>query len=229
MNILVLGGTGPLGQCILKQLIQAKTKADFPIQINNITALVRSSDKLKPGDFPITIVEGNVLDADVLAKTLENQNIVIVSLGGRSGADASICSQSQQLLNTWAENSQNVTALKRLIVVTSLGTNESYDECNLITKFFVCTVIRKPIADKKIQEDLLREGPFSNSDTMDYVIVRPGGLGNDDVTNKYKAAPSGISGGMISRGDVAHFIVNQVVSGQKGDVYSNKAFQIVGA
>ncbi|CAK4689103.1 hypothetical protein LEN26_011339 [Aphanomyces euteiches] len=219
MNVLVLGGTGPLGLCILSQLVEAKNKPDFPVKLDTITALVRPASKAKISESVLSglrVIEGELVNVKTLKQALENQHIIVVSLG-----HGAICHESQELLNAHA-----AAPTHRIIVVTSLGTNESYDECNLLTKTFVSTIIRGEIGHKKIQEDLLRSGPFSTSETMDYVLVRPAGLGGADVTGTYTAAEHGISGGFVTRGNVAHFIVNELVPGKKGDKYSNKAYQV---
>ncbi|RLO00762.1 hypothetical protein DYB28_008735 [Aphanomyces astaci] len=220
MNVLVLGGTGPLGLCLLNQLVEAKTNPDFPAKLDVITAVVRPASKDKIGQDTLArvkVIEGNLLDETTLTQALDNQNVIIVAVG-----HGSVCHESQKLLNAHAATSQ----AHRVVVVTSLGTNESYDECNFFTKTLVSTVLRTEIGHKKIQEDLLRSGPFSSSDTKDFVLVRPAGLTGPEVTGVYTAAEHGVAGGRITRGNVAHFIVNELLSGKKGDKYSNKAFQL---
>ncbi|KAF0689043.1 Aste57867_19458 [Aphanomyces stellatus] len=219
MNVLVLGGTGPLGLCILTQLVDAKNNADYSVKLDTITTIVRPVSKSKIADdiaAGLNIVEGDLLNANVLTEALKNQHVVILTVG-----HGSVCHESMALVNAYAS-----APTHRLVVVTSLGTNESYDECSFFTKTLVSTVLRAEISHKKIQEDLLRSGPFSTSESMDYVLVRPAGLKGPEVTGQYTAAEHGISGGMVPRGDVAHFIVQELVPGKKGDKYSNKAIQI---
>ncbi|ETW07958.1 hypothetical protein H310_02344 [Aphanomyces invadans] len=221
MNVLVLGGTGPLGLCILSQLVEAKHKPDFPVKLNTITAVVRPESKKKVSDDVLAglrLIEGSLLNDATMTQALENQNVIIVTVG-----HGSVCHESMELLNARA----NVSPAHRIVVVTSLGTNESYDECNFFTKTLVSTLLRTEIGHKKIQEDLLRSGPYSTSETKDYVLVRPGGLTDSETTGVYTAAERGIAGGRITRGNVAHFIVNELVPGKKGDKYSNKTFQLV--
>jgi len=224
LNILVLGATGPLGKCIVKQLIDAKVSQEYPATIGQVSVLARTPEKLLDMAKDVNVFQGDVLDSQVLHQALENQTIVIVTLGGHKEP---ICSTSMQKMNEWAEEKKDgAWPLKRVIVVSSIGVNESYEECSFLTKCFVNTFIRQPIADKCIQENLLRNGPFSKQKESDYVIVRPVGLGNEKVQLKYKVAVSGIGGGHVTRGDVAHFIVNKLVPGHVGDEYSNKAYTV---
>ena len=45
--------------------------------------------------------------------------------------------------------------------------------------------------------------------------MRPGGLTNDELTGKYQVAEHGIGGSMVSRADVANFIVNECLPKEK--------------
>jgi NAD(P)H-binding len=68
------------------------------------------------------------------------------------------------------------------------------------TGWFIYLVLNKVIADKNIQEDLVRESGF------DYVIVRPTGLSDKSAEGKYRVGK--LNGmGTISRADVAAFVV----------------------
>jgi hypothetical protein len=81
-----------------------------------------------------------------------------------------------------------------------MGVGASYADLNWFGKFFVNTVIKKPIADKTIQEQLIED----ELKQIDWTIVRPGGLTNGKPLGIYRAG-EGISGGRPIRrfGNVA--------------------------
>ena len=100
---------------------------------------------------------------------------------------------------------QNV---KRFICITSLGVNDSRFKLGLYyTLFVIPFIIFFYFWDKSKQEKLVQ------SSKLDWTIVRPGQLTNGKKIGKYK---HGLNVGnyiltkMISRADVAHFILSQL-------------------
>ena len=98
--------------------------------------------------------------------------------------------------------------VNRFICVTSLGINDSRFKLGLYYTLFVIPVITFfYFSDKSKQEKLIR------SSNLDWTIVRPGQLTNGKKRGTYK---HGVNIGnyvltkMISRADVAHFILNQL-------------------
>jgi hypothetical protein len=143
-------------------------------------------------------------------------NAVLVSLGATPG----ICSAAQPLIDRSAI--KNKETVKRMTVVTSLGVGDSYQDCNMFTTLIVNVFIRNPIADKNIQEEMLKRDLQDSS--IFWTLVRPGGLTDGPMTEKYKFQERGISGGRIPRADVAHFILTHCLDNEET---RNKAFSIV--
>ena len=170
------------------------------------------------------LVTGDARDAKAVAEALDGQDVAIVSLGSTPWADdkqRKICSEGQAVINEAVAASPTV---KRVIVVSSLGVNESYKDLSCFTKIFVDWVIWKAIEDKNVQEMLVKE-KFAQGD-KDWVIVRPGGLNNNPKTEKVKAEEEGIGGGMISRQDVAWYILMHCLQGPEN---SRKAKVLINA
>jgi len=208
-NILVLGGTEPLGTCILKQLIEARDTETYPAKIGAISALTQMPNGLVELENKIRIIQGDLHNADILDNALENQAVVIFNLHHNAAG-----SEGMQHMNKWIAERKE-TALKRLVLISSLDVNQEENTT-------------PEVVDKRTNENLLRNGPFSMQDNSDYVIVRPGRLGSDEVKNVYKASESFIaSDNTVSRGDVSHFIVNKVILGHVGDEFSKKTYHVV--
>jgi uncharacterized protein YbjT (DUF2867 family) len=202
MKIAILGATGRTGNELVKQCLEK----DYSLNI-----LTRAlPPKGVPIDARITIVQGSSLEKDKLVELFGGCKVVIVTLGGSKD----VCSKSQPLINDAARSA----GVERIIVITSLGCGESYNDASFVTKAVVY-LISKVIADKNVQEKTLSESG------LDYTIVRPGGLNNQPTSGVYRFSEKGISGGSVSRGDVAHFIVNKILPSPKE--FSKKAFSVV--
>lgn len=228
MKIALFGGTRGVGLQVLKQGLQLG---------HSFRILSRSGASKFPQDLlgnefseKVEIVQGDATDQNSVSRIIEGTEQVIVSLGSRGSKDAKVCSISQPLINAavkqYNEQSENKHPIKRIILVSSIGVGSSYNDASFLVKLLVATVLSRAIADKEIQERYLRE---IDAENVDYVIVRPGGLSDQAVpSGKYKYAESGISGGSISRADVAHFILHKCLKEATGD-WSNKSISVVSA
>ncbi|MBN8830105.1 MAG: NAD(P)H-binding protein [Sphingomonadales bacterium] len=71
MNIFLIGGTGNIGPCILREALSRG---------HRVTALARTPSKLTPTEN-LTIVRGDVMDTTRLAEMMKGHDAVIVSHG----------------------------------------------------------------------------------------------------------------------------------------------------
>lgn len=148
----------------------------------------------------VQLIVGDAQNAEKVKATIEGSNHVIVSLGGE--INGKVCSQGQKVIND-AINEVNPDL--RVVTVTSLGCGDSYAKLSFITKQFVDWVIWNAIQDKNIQEASIA------ADLKNWVVVRPGGLTDGEQTQKINAGFE-ISGGRISRADVAYFILEECLA-----------------
>ena len=72
MKLAVFGGTGGTGQHLVRQAVEAG---------HEVVMLARTPEKNKVAHDNLTIVEGNVLDLDKVAETLQGAEVVLSSLG----------------------------------------------------------------------------------------------------------------------------------------------------
>ncbi len=97
--------------------------------------------------------------------------------------------------------------VKRLIAVTGIGAGDSRGHGGLIYDAIAFPLILKRVYDDKdVQEWIIR------SSDLDWTIVRPGLLTNKPATGRYRVltASKDWQFGVISRADVADFLVRQV-------------------
>jgi uncharacterized protein YbjT (DUF2867 family) len=198
--IALLGATGGTGMEVLRQGVEMGYK--FKI-------LCRS-DPVGIPEKNVEVVKGDVLHKENIETVIKGCSVCVVSVG-----KGTVCSESQPLINAACEKFK----VKKLIVVSSLGVGESYQDMDWVTWIFVNTVIARPIADKNLQEAEIKK-----LKGVDWTIVRPGGLSNSALTGKYRAQERGIGGGFIPRADVAHFILHECVQGSK---WINKGVSLV--
>ena len=204
MKILIIGGTGGTG----KQLIQQALEVG-----HQVTALVRSPEKIKIKDSNLHIVKGNVLDLQSVKQAVHGQEAVLSVLGHkRFFIKTNILSEgTKNIIEAMEEE-----GVDRFICVTSLGIGDSRFKLGLYyTLFVIPVIVFFYFLDKEKQEKLIRNSK------LNWTIVRPGQLINTKKRGRYKHGPnvgSYILTKMISRADVAHFMLNQL----NADTYSRK-------
>ena len=196
MKLLIIGGTGGTGQELIKQALE---------QGHSLTALIRNPEKVKITHQNLSVIKGNVLDFDKVQEVVEGQDAVLSALGHkRFFIKTTILSEgTKNIIHAMEKHNVN-----RLICVTSLGINDSRFKLGLYyTLFVIPVIVFFYFLDKGKQEKLIR------SSKLNWTIVRPGQLTNGKKRGRYKhGANVGnyILTKLISRADVAHFILCQL-------------------
>lgn len=116
--------------------------------------------------------------------------------------------------NILSKGTKNIIAemerqkIKRFICITSLGINDSRYKLGLYyTLFTIPVILFFYFRDKSKQERIIKQTD------LDWTIVRPGQLTNGKKRTEYKHGEEVgdyILTKMISRADVAHFMINQI-------------------
>jgi len=196
MNLLIIGGTGKTGRELIKQGLD---------QGHFITAMVRNPAKLRNDNPKLKVIKGNVLIPEDLEIAVQGQDAVLSALGHkRFFIKTSILSKGTKNIIS----AMDKTNVKRFICITSLGIQDSKFRLGLYYTLFVIPVILFfYFRDKAKQERLIMKSK------LDWTIVRPGQLTNGTKRTTYSHGPklgSYILTNMISRKNVAHFMLNQV-------------------
>ena len=202
MQLAVFGGSQGIGlNCIQQALAHG----------HRVTALARTPAKITLTHPNLTLIAGDVLDAEAVARVVAGQDAVINSLGATADNPDDICTQgTRRILAAMQQH-----GVRRLITVTALGVGDSYDSVPLFFKAIIKTALRKAYADKESQERLIM-----GSD-RDWIIVRPGGLSDDPATGNYRLGHD-VRAGRVSRADVAAFVLTQL----SDDAYLRQAVGI---
>ncbi|MAU01945.1 MAG: epimerase [Anaerolineaceae bacterium] len=192
MKLAVFGATGGTGKEIVSQALAAG---------HEVTVLVRDSSRLSVKHDKLYLVIGDVLNPEKVEETLAGSEAVCCSLGHTANNPDNVVSEGTRNIVECMQKQ----GIRRLVVVSALGVGESQDQVSLAFKMMMKTVLRKAYEDKERQEQIVRESD------LDWVIVRPGGLTNAPATGDYQfGLDPAISGGQVSRADVAAFVLQQL-------------------
>lgn len=200
MRILIIGGTGKTGKELIKQALDLGY---------HVTALVRDPKKIIQQHPQLSIRKGNVLHPESFGNSFQEQDVVLCALGHKKFIIKT---------NILSEGTKNIIAemekqnVKRFICITSLGINESRFKLGLYYSLFVIPfIIFFYFLDKSKQEKIIRQSQLK------WTIVRPGQLINGKKRMQYKHGEnlgSYIFTKMISRADVAHFMLKNLSTTQ---------------
>jgi kynurenine 3-monooxygenase len=105
----------------------------------------------------------------------------------------------------------------RLLVVSAMGTGESWSTLSLINKLFYATLLRSSRLDHEAQEAVVKKS------SLNWTIVRPSGLTDGPSTGNYAIGES-VQGesSQIACADVGHAIINELDE----NAYMGKAITI---
>lgn len=189
MKIIVFGATGGVGRHVVNQALQAGYE---------VTAFVRDLTKLQIENDHLHVIRGDATNAEEVSAAIAGHDAVISCLGSNK-----MVAKSTQL----EEMTQHIVAgmeahhVKRIVYTASAGIN---NELPGVGGKMVMKMLQNVLTDHRHAVDLIQ----AHKD-LQYTIVRPLGLTNDDYTGEYREAKEGVpeNARNIPRADVAHFIL----------------------
>jgi putative NADH-flavin reductase len=194
MKLLILGATGGIGLEIVRQAIDGG---------HQVTAFVRTPERLKEFGERIAVIQGDVLNSGELERALEGQDAVLSSFGAReprSKADTDLLRRFAIAL-TRAMLHANI---RRVVVVSVafLFKDSIFPPTYLFGRLF----FRDLVIDASGMEDVFRKSE------LDWTILRPPQLTDKPRTGKYRVRDGHLPrfGFTISRADVAECLIKTV-------------------
>ena len=197
MKVLVVGATGRTGRLLTRGALERG---------HEVTALVRSPEKLGDLAGRVRVVAGDVLDGGVVSDAVDGCEAVLVALSAahRKGAPAV---NSLGTLNV--VRSMQRYDVRRLVVLSASGTAPGRDP-NLP---WVFDRVIKPVLLGPAYADLRRMETNVRASELDWTIVRvSGALSDGPARGDYRAEPGhSLPGGRkIARADVAEYMLDQL-------------------
>lgn len=195
-HVLIIGASKGIGLETTRQALEGGHQA---------RALARSATAIGLSNPRLEKVRGDALVQKDIEAALDGIDIVIQTLGISLGdlfRPVSLFSDATRIL-VGAMESQGP---KRLICVTGFGVGDSRESISCLQRVPFRLVFGRAYDDKSVQERLIK------SSSLDWTIARPGVLTVGKRTGRYKILdkPSQWRNGMISRPDVAEFLVRQI-------------------
>jgi uncharacterized protein YbjT (DUF2867 family) len=200
MHVIVLGVTRGTGRATVHTLLQHG---------HTVTAFARDPAKV-PAAPNLTVVQGDAMNSDDVARAVPGHDAVVVSLGiSESGFRLALGLGTRPEGNVCEVGTRNVIAamrqsgIARLVVVSSFGVGDSRGKLPLLFKLFYIIALREHMRDKEQMELLVK------ASGLDWTLVQPVGLDDKPGTGKALVTTDGaIRGNMVSRQDVADLILH---------------------
>ena len=196
MRVLIIGASKGIGFETTRGALEAGYE---------VRALARSAARIDLSNPKLEKMRGDALNRQDVEAALAGVDVVIVTLGvglGELFQPIHLFSDATRVLIA----AMKARAVKRLICVTGFGAGDSRASISCLQRVPFQLVFGRAYDDKTRQERLIKES------ALDWTIARPGVLTGGPRTGRYQVLrePSKWRNGMISRGDVADFLVRQI-------------------
>jgi uncharacterized protein YbjT (DUF2867 family) len=174
-----------------------------------VRAVARSADAIESDSPGLERIAGDATDADILARALDGADAAVLTLGVPRDLRALMPTRLFSTVTQALIPEMQHAGVRRLLAVTGFGTGDSFARLSTPEKIAMKAVLGRAYADKDVQERLIR------ASGLDWTIARPGILTDTAMTGRYLvlSAPSSWRQGIISRADVAHFLVHAAEDG----------------
>ena len=221
MRILVVGATGATGRLLVEQLLNRG---------HHVRAVVRDAAKL-PNEFRdnerLSIIEASLLElSDVaLARTVEGCRAVASCLGhnmswkGIYGQPRRLVTDAVCRLCKAVKANQPATLTRFVLMNTAGNSNRDIGEPISFSQQIVIGLLRllmPPHVDNEQAADYLRAEIGQTDEAIEWTVVRPDNLSDEDTVTEYSIYPSPtrsaiFDAGTTSRINVAHFMADLVI------------------
>jgi putative NADH-flavin reductase len=196
MHVLIIGASKGIGLETTRQALDAG---------HDVRALARSATAIAISNPSLEKMRGNALKTVDVEAALVGVDVVIQTLGvglGELFRPVHLFSDATRVLI----QAMKIQGVKRLICVTGFGAGDSRASISCLQRLPFQIVFARAYDDKTLQEQLIKESE------LDWTIARPGVLTSGPRTGHYQilSEASQWRNGIISRADVAEFLVRQI-------------------
>lgn len=197
-TVLIIGASKGIGLEAVKQALAAG---------HAVRALARTASRIPVEHAQLQKIDGDALDFSTVRRALTGVDAVIHSLGLSPGPD--LFFRSVRLFSDATRvlvDAMKEAGTRRLICVTGFGAGDSRGRGGLLYNVAFSLLLGRAYDDKDVQERMIRRSG------LEWIIVRPVILTNGSRTGAYRVLtdPRDWRCGLISRADVADFLVRQI-------------------
>lgn len=198
--ILIMGATSGIGACAVAEAVSR----GLPVR-----AFARSADTLEPGDL-VEPFKGDARSAEDVRRALNGVRAVIYALGIRERLamlweeETLFSDTTRVLLDAMTDGGP-----RRLVAVTGFGAGRSRQAMSTLESLGHKAILGRPYADKDRQETLIMDSD------LDWTIARPVILTKGPKSGRIRVLrdPSSWRNGLVSRADVAAYLIDAVEDG----------------
>jgi uncharacterized protein YbjT (DUF2867 family) len=190
--LLIFGASGRTGRCLVEQALANG---------HTVTAFVRDTRSLPVVHPKLHVVEGDVLNPDMVDAAMLGQSAVLSALGfsGRRGTEA-LLKATENIMTAMQKY-----RVRRLICMAPPPVKEGWARRGLLGRLLAPFLQKNLIHPWERQWECIRGSP------LEWVLVRPTRLTHEPARGSYEVSvgwtevPEG-----ISRADVARFMLEQL-------------------
>ena len=191
MRLFILGATGGTGRQLIDQALARG---------HQVTAFVRSPEKLSARPEGLSVLQGDPRDAAALTAVLPGHDAVLSALGPPGPRRSTILPDSARS----TVSAMQSAGLRRLLIVSAAIL---FEDLGLLAALLRRTLLRNVVVGSGEMERMV------TASDLDWTIVRPPRLTNGPLTRRYHVADNRFPPGKqtLSRADVAHFLLDELV------------------
>lgn len=197
MNVAILGSTGKVGTHLVEQALDRGW---------DVIAFARSPEKLSDLRERVTVVEGDVQDADAVDRAVRDADAVVSAVGHTE-------SSADNVLEVTARHvvaAMNEHGVDRLVTLVGAGVDTDMDDTTF-SRWMVRTTMKLFVG--AMLQDAQRHSDVIRETDLDWTIVRPPRLNDDEPTGETRAGYLDLGfSDQITRADLASFMLDQVES-----------------
>ena len=198
MRLLVLGGTGSVGQLIVSDAVHR----------GHMVAVLARNPARMPPTSGVHVVQGNALDDSAVTRAVIEQDAVIYTLGPNGTGRTTLFSDSTRILLA-AMAREHVS---RLVAITGVGAGDTKGHGG-----FLYDRVFYPLFTRQIYEDKDRQEALIRSSAAQWTIVRPAAFRERRQPRGPLQAATDLEGvtlRSIKRSEVATFVLDEVERGR---------------
>jgi putative NADH-flavin reductase len=196
VNILVFGAGGATGRRLVDQAMERG---------HRVTAFVRTLATWPSEASGLTVVRGDVRDADAVDAAVEGQDVVVCALGAATPLrrDPALVEGIRNIVTAMHRH-----GVRRLVYLSFLGVHDGRPQLSALGRWVVAPLLmRNVVADHETKERITR------ASSLDWVIVRPPRLTNAERRGTFREGVGIRASGIvprIARADLADFMLRQI-------------------